>query len=98
LPRPAGYNVQALDGTKVRKRSNFLVPFLGLVAIVAMIGIYVAGPVPNKQNEAGATPQKPNDDPEKAELVKRMRDAAWLAIMALCRKRRRKQTRKLCST
>jgi hypothetical protein len=45
------------------------------MAILAIIGVYVAGPAPNKQNETGSTTQKPNDDPEKAELVKRMRDA-----------------------
>jgi hypothetical protein len=74
---PAGYNIQALavDQAAGRKRSSYLVPFLGLVAILAMIGLYVAGPAPNKQNGTDATTQKPNDDPEKAELIKRMRDA-----------------------
>lgn len=73
---PAGYNIQApAVNQERRKRRNFLVPFLGVAAIFAIIIFYVAGPAQNKQNEAGATAQKPNDDPEKAELVKRMRDA-----------------------
>ncbi len=39
---PTYYNVQAHDETKVRKRSNFLVPVLGIAAIIAMVVVYAA--------------------------------------------------------
>jgi hypothetical protein len=38
--KPAHYNVQMHDETKVRKRSNFLVPVLGIAAIIAMVVVY----------------------------------------------------------
>jgi hypothetical protein len=46
---PAHYDVQALDGTKVRKRSNFVVPLLGAGAIVAMVALYAK----NKSSDVG---------------------------------------------
>ena len=52
---PAQYEAQAPDETKVRKRSNFVVPFLGVVAILVMIAIYVVGPARNKPSNADAT-------------------------------------------
>jgi hypothetical protein len=49
---PAGYDIQELDVDQVRrKRSNFVVPFLGVGAILAMIAIYVAGPALNKPSD-----------------------------------------------
>jgi hypothetical protein len=46
---PAYYNVQAHDQTKVRKRSNFVVPLLGVGAIVAMVALYAE----NKSSDVG---------------------------------------------
>ena len=37
---PAHYNVQAHDETKVRKRSNFVVPLLGVGAILVLATLY----------------------------------------------------------
>ncbi len=48
---PAYYNVQAHDGTKVRKRSNFLVPVLGIVAIIAMVAVYAG----QKSSDVGSS-------------------------------------------
>jgi hypothetical protein len=53
---PADYNVQAFAIDQVRrKRSNFVVPFLGVGAILVMIAIYVGGPARNKPSDAEAT-------------------------------------------
>jgi hypothetical protein len=52
---PAG---SALGGEQGgRKPSNFVVPALGVAAIVVMIAIYVAGPAQNKPSDAEATIQ-----------------------------------------
>ena len=53
---PAGYDIQALGVDQVgRKRSNFVVPSLGVSAILVMIAIYVAGPARTKPSDAEAT-------------------------------------------
>jgi hypothetical protein len=74
---PAHYDVQALDGTKAkaRKRSKFspLLAF-GVISVIAVV--YASyGTAVKPPASSDAITQKPSDDPEKAELVKRMRDA-----------------------
>jgi len=51
---PAGYDIQASVEVG-HKRSNFVVPCLGVAAILVMIAIYVAGPARNKPSDAEAT-------------------------------------------
>lgn len=48
---PAHYNLPAHDGTKVRKRSNFVVPLLGVGAILAMVVLYAK----NKSSTVGSS-------------------------------------------
>jgi hypothetical protein len=52
---PTQYEVQAPDEIKVRKRSNFVVPLLGVGMIVAMVAVYKAAHVANnKSSDTGA--------------------------------------------
>jgi hypothetical protein len=52
---PAQYEVRAPDEIKVRKRSNFVVPLLGVGMIVAMVAVYKAAHVAyNKSSDTVA--------------------------------------------
>jgi hypothetical protein len=75
LRDPAGYNVQAHDETKVRKRSK-LFPLLTVGAITIIAVVYASyGTAVRPPASSDATAQKSNDDPEKAALIKTMNDA-----------------------